>query len=121
MSYIKKRGDSFGFAFQGLQAAGKEPNFRIQISMAVLVIIFGLYCGISRTEWCLVIGCCAMVLILELLNSAIEKLCDHVSTEINPTVKFIKDVCAGAVLIASIASALIGLIIFAPYLKSFFS
>lgn len=120
MSYLKKRGLSFGYAFDGIRAVGKEPNFRLQLAMAFMVIVFALYCEITKAEWCFIIGCCGMVLTLELLNSATEKLCDHVSPENNPAIKFIKDACAGAVLVASIAAAIIGLIIFVPYIINFF-
>lgn len=119
MSYIKKRGLSFGFAIQGIMQALKEPNFRIQTAAAVVVLILAVYFKISPTEWCLTILCCGLVLALELINSAIERLCDLIKSEIDPRIKFIKDVCAGAVLIVSLTSLLIGIIIFYPYVKSF--
>lgn len=121
MSYIKKRGLSFGFAFQGIKQALKEPNFKIEVSAAVLVCMVAAYFNISKIEWCLIIACCGLVLALELINSAIERLCNLVTEEIDPRVKFIKDVSAGAVLIVSLASLIMGIIIFYPYLRSFFN
>ncbi|MBI2721362.1 MAG: diacylglycerol kinase family protein [Bacteroidetes bacterium] len=121
MSYIKKRGLSFGFAIQGIKKALKEPNFKIEVSAAVLICMVAAYFNISKTEWCFIIACCGLVLALELINSAIERLCDLISIEIDPRIKFIKDLSAGAVLIVSVASLIMGIIIFYPYLKSFFN
>lgn len=121
MNYIKKRGQSLNYAFSGLKAALKEPNFKLQSIVGVSVILCGFLFNISQMEWCMVIACCGLVLSLELLNSAIERLCNTVSSDFNPNIKFIKDVCAGSVLLASGASAIIGLIIFRPYIKHFFS
>lgn len=120
MSYIKKRGLSFGFAIQGIMQALKEPNFRIQTIAAVVVLILAAYFKISPTEWCITLFCCGLVLSFELINSAVERLCDLITTEIDPRIKFIKDVSAGAVLIISLSSLLIGIIIFYPYVKSLF-
>jgi diacylglycerol kinase len=58
----------------------------------------------------------ALVWATEMLNTAIEKIMDHLSPQIHPTVKFVKDVAAGATLIAAIAAAIIGAVIFIPYI-----
>jgi diacylglycerol kinase len=121
MSYFKKRGSSFSFAFEGVKAAFMEPNFRVQVLSAVLVLFLGFGFGITKTEWLFVILCCAGVLSLELINSAVERLCDVITSEINPNIKYIKDVCAAAVLLASLASLAVGIIIFTPYLIRLFS
>ncbi|MBA3665174.1 MAG: diacylglycerol kinase family protein [Bacteroidetes bacterium] len=121
MSYIKKRGLSFRYAFNGLAAAFKEPNFRIQSVIALVVIALGIGFDICKYEWCIIIGCCILVLSLELVNSAIERMCNMVTMEVNPHIKFIKDICAAAVLIASAGSFVIGLMVFIPYLRKFFS
>src|SRR4051794_6294566 len=85
-----------------------ERNFRIHLLFAVLVTLIGLYVEISSIEW-LVIGCCILVvLVLEMVNTAIEKLCDVVHPLNNPQIKIIKDVAAGAVLLAVMTSSLIG-------------
>ncbi len=107
----------FGFknAFQGLRLAFKsERNFKIQIILFILVLAAGFYFKIQRVEWIAIILISSMVLSLELINSALEKLCDLYSIELNPKIKWIKDVSAAAVLISSLVSITVGLTIFLP-------
>ncbi|MCW3076983.1 MAG: diacylglycerol kinase [Bacteroidetes bacterium] len=121
MNYIKKRGQSLTYALSGLKAALQESNFKLQSIMGLIAILCGFLFNISRMEWCFIIACCGLVLALELLNSAIERVCDTLTSDFNHNIKFIKDVCAGAVLIASGCAATIGFIIFGPYIKQYFS
>lgn len=92
-----------------------ERNGKIQLVIGLLVIAAGCWWHISRVEWCLVLGCIGLVLGLEMLNSAIEKLCDHVTKELHPAIKTIKDMSAGAVLWAAICAAIIGVLVFYKY------
>lgn len=106
---------AFGFAFYGLFLFFKmERNGKIQLALALLVIAFGVALQITSHEWIYVLLCIAAVLSLEMLNSALEKLCDMVCADYNPTIKIIKDVSAGAVLFTAIISAVIAAIIFLP-------
>ena len=106
---------SFQYAFTGIKEAFRfEKNFKIQIIISSIAILFGFLFQISSMEWIAIFLCCSIVLSLELINSAIEKLCNFVSPGVHPAIKKIKDYSAGAVLIASIFSLLIGLIIFLP-------
>lgn len=82
----------------------------------ILVIFFSFLLQISNLEWLIVIFCIGLVLTAEIFNSAIEVLTDIVSPESNPRAGLVKDMAAGAVLIAAITSAIIGLIIFVPKL-----
>lgn len=108
---------SFGFAFSGLGYALKtQQNFRIHLVVLALTLAAGYFFGISRMEWLLVILCAMLVLVLELTNTAIEYLCDLVTTELHPGIKIIKDVAAAAVLVAAAGSVIIGLVIFIPHL-----
>ena len=110
-----KRLISFRYAFNGLKILIKEEhNARIHLFIACCVLIAGAVIKISTIEWIVVIFCICLVFALELINSAIEKTVDFVSIEKNETIKKIKDLSAGAVLIAAIASAIIGLMIFLP-------
>ena len=81
-----------------------------------VVTAAGFYFGISRGEWIAVVLCFGMVLAAEGFNSAIERLVNLVSPGRNPLAGDIKDVAAGAVLVCAIAAAVVGLIIFLPYL-----
>lgn len=107
---------SVKFAVAGLQIFfTTENNGRIQGVIALAVIIAGFFFSITRADWIIILGCIALVLCLEMVNSAIEKLCNRITTDIDPAIKAIKDISAGAVLLASIISAAIGVIVFYPY------
>lgn len=107
---------SFAYAFKGLGFALKERNFKIHILAAVLVVISGRYLKISHSEWVVLLLCIGGVMSLEIINTAIENLVDKISPERNETAGKIKDLAAGAVLVFSIISAIIGLMIFLPYI-----
>lgn len=111
----KKRGKSFVYAFNGIKhLVGKEHNAWIHCAATVMVIAAGFFFEISKTEWCLVILCIGMVFAAEGFNTAIEKLTDLASPGYNELAGKAKDIAAGAVLIAAIAAATIGFIIFIP-------
>lgn len=87
---------------------------KIHCMVAALVVIVGLILGISVTEWCICLGLFGMVMALELVNTAVEAVVDLVTEERHPLAKIAKDTAAGAVLIAAIMAAIVGLIIFVP-------
>lgn len=105
---------SFKYALEGILSAMKEQNFKFHLLAVVIVIIASVWTGISMVEWLVVISIMTLVLSLEMMNSAIERVADLVTTEIHPLAKLAKDLAAGAVLIAAIASVIIGCIIFLP-------
>ena len=108
---------SFKYAFSGtIKAFLTGRNFRIMLVCFVLVVAFGFLFNVSAMEWIVLIICSGMVLSLELLNTAIEKTIDLIVSDYNKTAGNVKDIAAGAVLIASIFSAIIALIIFIPYI-----
>lgn len=115
---------SFKYALNGIkQCFISEPNFRIHFLLAVIAIIFAFLFQVSIAEWVAVGFCIAFVVVMEMMNTAIEKLCDVVHPEIHPGIKKVKDIAAGAVLVAAVFSAVTGLVIFVPkiiiYLKTF--
>ena len=106
---------SFAFALNGLKVCIlKEANFKIHIFCSVLVTIAGLYFGIAPAEWLLVVICIGFVLSMEMINTAIEKLCNVIQNEIHPGIKITKDIAAGAVLLSAATAAVCGAIIFIP-------
>lgn len=108
---------SFRFAINGIRIAFREQlNLKIQVAIAVVVIGAGKYFQISSMEWVALLLTIALVIGLELINTAIENLVDLVTTERKPLAGKIKDIAAGAVLIVSILSVIIGWLIFKPYL-----
>ena len=113
---------SFLFALNGLREAIRhEKNFRVQCIVALFVIIAGLFFSLTATEWMILLLCFAVVLSFEIINSAIEKLCDLVSPEFNLTIKKVKDMSASAVLLSAIITFFIGCIIFLPKIIVLFS
>ena len=112
---ITARFKSFFYAFQGIKLFLKtQHNAWIHTASGIVVIVLGFLLKVNITEWCLLITAISMVFITEMLNTAIEFLCDFVSPQIHPQIKKIKDVSAAAVLISAIAAIAIGLIIFLP-------
>ena len=107
--------NSFKYAFDGIFTALKtEQNIKIHIIIMILVIIFGIILNISKIEWIICIILFGFVISLELINTSIENTVDLITVEKNPKAKIAKDTAAGAVLIAAMTSAIIGLMIFIP-------
>jgi diacylglycerol kinase (ATP) len=117
---IRKRIHSFGYAISGiLTAIATEWNVRIHIFAAVCVVVAGFVFSISIVEWIAVIFAIGLVLSLELINTAIEYCADFVSPEKHETIKKIKDISAGAVLVGAVTAAAIGLLIFVPKIVAY--
>ena len=111
----KKILNSFKYAFSGIRLAFKtEKNMKIYLSIIILIIMLGIILNISVIEWVLCVFAIGLVVSTEMINTSIEVLTDVVMPERNHRAKIVKDVAAGAVLIASIAAGIIGLIIFIP-------
>lgn len=106
---------SFGYAGQGIRSVFQsEQNMRIHLIVGCLVIIFGFIFNICLTEWMLCLLCFGLVIGMEMMNTAIEKLVDLVSPNHHPIAGKVKDIAAGAVLICAIISVIVGLLIFVP-------
>ena len=91
-----------------------EHNSWVHVFAAVLAIVLGFILEITKIEWWVIIFLIGFVLALEAVNSAIEHLADFVSPAKQDQIKKVKDLAAGAVLIAAITSFIIGLSIFIP-------
>lgn len=119
MNELRKRIKSFGYAFKGIVSlVKKEHNAWIHCTAIVVVTLCGFHFGITLTEWCIVLLCFGVVLAAEGFNTAIERLVDLVSPDFHPIAGDVKDVAAGAVLICAIVAAIVGGIIFLPYLTN---
>ena len=111
---------SFRDAFNGIGILIRsERNFQIHLLAFVLVMVAGFYFGITEGEFMTIILVSALVFGLEGINTAIEKLCNEVTEVRNESIRKIKDVAAGAVLMAAILAAVVGVIIFWKYLDCF--
>ena len=112
---------SQGYARNGLRLIFKnERNFKIHLSIAILVIIAGFVLKISYQDWIAVSLVISMVLISETMNSAVEAVCDTISQEYKVNIKYAKDVSAGAVLLSVFVSIITGIIVFTPYILKIF-
>lgn len=111
---------SFGYAFEGIiNTILHERNMQIHCTVAILVVIFGFILKISYAEWCVCLVLFALVMSLELVNTALEAVVDLVTNERKPLAKKAKDAAAGAVLMSAIIAAILGGIIFFPKLWQF--
>lgn len=113
---------SFQYAFEGIIAGLKtERNMMIHYSALGLVVVFGITLKLSATEWCVCLILCALVISMEMVNTAVEAVVDLVTRDQKRRAKIAKDTAAGAVLIAAIFAAIIGGIIFLPKILALFT
>lgn len=114
---IRKRLKSFTYAWKGIRNfICREHNAWIHLTITLLVVIAGFVFSIQNSEWIAIIICIGVVLAAEAFNTAIERLVNLVSPAWNPIAGEVKDIAAGAVLICAAAAAVVGLIIFIPYI-----
>jgi diacylglycerol kinase (ATP) len=112
---IHSRAKSFLYAFEGIiQFFRKEHNAWLHLVATGAVVIMGILLRVSRTEAIALVIAVALVWICEILNTCVEKTMDMITKEYDPRVKVIKDLSAGAVLVAAAAAAVIGVIVFLP-------
>ena len=111
---------SFHYAFLGIiHAMLNEPNFRVQLLIAIISLILGIHFKISNIEWGLLTLSMGSLLSAELVNTVVEEFLDHLIKEYHEEAKIIKDVAAGFVLITAITALIIFILIFShriPYL-----
>ncbi len=111
----KKRLQSMRYAIAGIrQFFILEHNARIHLVATLIVLLASFFFGVSKIEWILLIIVISLVWITELINTCLEKAMDFITTEKRPQIQFIKDVAAGAVLIAAGMALLVGSLIFLP-------
>ena len=123
LSFLMKSPSFFrrlGYAVRGLRLTFQhEQSFRLQTLAAVLVMLTAFLLPLLRTERLILLIVVMMVLVLELLNSCLERVVDLLRPRLDEYVKEVKDMMAGAVLIASLVALLIAFVVFGPYLVSF--
>ena len=110
---------SFKYAFTGIRLGLEEHNMKVHVFVTLLVILAGLFFSITTYEWIAVSLSIGLVIAAELLNTALEEVCDIVTDAHPASYKRAgkpKDIGAGAVLVTAIAAATVGLLIFVPYI-----
>jgi diacylglycerol kinase (ATP) len=114
-SFFSGRLKSVGFAVKGaFKLITTEHSVMVQSSLALLLIIAGFVFHISREEWMMQILAFGLVLGVESLNTAVEKMADFIHPEYHEKIGFIKDIAAGAVMFAATAAIAVGLLIYVP-------
>jgi diacylglycerol kinase (ATP) len=107
---------SFGYALQGIAFMLKtQHNAWLHGVATIAVIVLAVYCHVSASDWRWLIVAMGMVWVGETINTAVEYVCDVVSPDYNHAIKHAKDIAAGGVLIAAVASLVIGVLTFLPY------
>jgi len=114
---FRKLAKSFQVAFSGLRIAVKQENtFRIGVFIALIVSFFTFYFPLSSLEKAVVFLTIFSVLGLELMNTQVERTTNLIDSNHNPYIRMIKDLAAGAVLLAVIGAAIVACFIFLPYI-----
>ena len=114
-TFFTGRLKSIGFALKGaIKLITTEHSVMVQFSLGIALIIAGFYFNITATEWMFQILAIGLVLSIEGLNTAVEKIADFIHPDYSQRIGFIKDIAAGAVFFAAMAAITIGLIIYLP-------
>ncbi|MCX6853954.1 MAG: diacylglycerol kinase family protein [Verrucomicrobia bacterium] len=104
---------SFRCAFAGIGwALRTQRNLRIHALATAVVTVLGFGVNLPAWKWCAVLGCISLVWMAELMNSALEILCDRITTEPDEHIRRAKDASAGAVLVSAIISIVIATLVF---------
>ncbi len=93
-----------------------ERNARIHLWFALLAFVLGLLLNVSDVELAAVFFAVVLVFLTEIINTVIERTLDLIDIQENPRIKLIKDMAAGAVLVAAVAAVMIGVVIFGPHM-----
>ena len=114
-SFLEDRVQAIKIAFRGAWLLIRsESSIKIQVLIALLMTAAGFYFRISLTEWMIQTLAIGLVLGVEGVNTAVEKLADYVQPEYDKRIGFLKDVSAGAVMMVSVAAVITGLLIYLP-------
>jgi diacylglycerol kinase len=106
---------SFQYAFAGLWYTLKtQRNAQIHLIAALIVFGLGVWLNLTFSEWAIISLTVGFVITTEMLNTVAESAMDYTTLDFDPQVKIIKDVAAGAVLVAAVTSVLVGLLILGP-------
>ncbi len=116
---IRRHHISFKNAFSGLKwAVSTQPNFRVHFLLSILAVIAAIYLRLSALEWILLIFTIFWGLATEMLNTAIEAICDLITQEWRKEIKIAKDVAAAMMLTVAAGSVIVALLLFIPKLIS---
>ncbi len=122
MVYNKSLVKSFGYAFEGLfHAIRYNRNLKIHLVVALIVILLSIFIHVTSFEMGILGVMILLVILSEMINTAIEEMVNLITQEHRKEAKIAKDVAAGMVLVASVGSVIVGVLIFTPYILKLFS
>ena len=105
---------SFLFAIQGFRTAvATERNIKVMLATGACAVVAGLALQLDLLSWAIILLCCGVVIMAELLNTAVETVVDLVSPEFHPLAGRAKDIAAAAVWVLSVIVAIVGVLVFA--------
>ncbi len=114
-SFITGRIKSVSYAVKGMfKLVTTEHSVMVQTFLSLVMVGAGFAMHISREEWIMQTFACGMVIAIESLNTAVEKIADFIHPEFHEKIGFIKDIAAGAVMFAATTAIIIGLLIYVP-------
>lgn len=113
---MQKLFKSFGWAMNGLCTVWREEmNFRIELFVGLAVVALGFYFKLELIEWVVIVGCITAVLSAEMVNTAIEDLCNKVEPNTDPVIGKVKDIMGGFVFTVALGVAIVGALIFSRF------
>jgi diacylglycerol kinase len=113
---------SFNYAFRGLfKILREEQNLQVHSIVAIIIVAMGFAFKIKPWEWCAILIVIALVILMETVNSAMERMADVLKPRIHDYIKELKDITAAAVMIAAVLAVAVGAIIFTPYILALLS
>ena len=111
----RDRINAFRFAFEGLAYLLRtQPHARVHLAMTVAVVAVGWWLQVSALAWAALVLAMGAVWAAEAFNTAVEAVVDLTTPRFHPLAKAAKDVAAAGVLLAAIAAAVVGLLVFLP-------
>ncbi len=114
--------ESFRFAISGISHAfGENRNVKIDFFFGVVAIFSGVFLRITKFEMITVLVIIILVISSEMINTSIEEMTDLITTEHRAEAKIAKDVAAGMVFVAALGAAIVGIVIFLPYIANLIS
>jgi diacylglycerol kinase len=116
--WLRRRMMSFVHAARGLSHLLREPNAQIHLLVTVVIVALAAWTRVSALEWALLVFAIALVLTAEALNTALEHLANAAVPDRHPLIGSAKDLAAGAVLVAAMGAAVIGVLVLGPHVWS---
>jgi diacylglycerol kinase (ATP) len=116
-TFVTGRLKSVTYAFKGaVKLISTEHSIMVQFSIGIIMTFAGFYFNISKTDWLFQTFAIGLIMSIEGLNTAVEKIADFIHPDYHERIGFIKDIAAGSVFFAAITAIAIGLIIYLPIL-----